>query len=326
MMDTMTFFRSLLFVCPAVCLLAQTPAPQPAAQGASSKEATPVAGAPKTPIPMPAAAPKPVVPPDRVVLKIGDVSLTAAQFEEIVSVLPAQMQAQARGPARKQFADQIVKMTLLAEQAKREKLDDSTSFKVQRKFSEDNLLANLAYKELSEQSKVTEADARKYYDEHKEEYEEVTARHILIRMKGSRVPLRPGTADLSDAEALAKAQDIRKKIAAGADFAKLAETESDDTGSSATGGKLPPFHKGQMVPSFEQAAFALKPGELSEPVKSDFGYHIIQVESHETKPFDTVRAAIEKQLQPEQTQKALEDMVKKADPVYDSEFFNLAEK
>ena len=85
---------------------------------------------------------------------------------------------------------------------------------------------------------------------------------------------------------------------AGGDFAELATKESDDTGSAANGGDLPPFHHGQMVPVFEQAAFAMEPGKISEPVKSQFGYHIIKLESKSTKSFEEAKPEIVKKLKP----------------------------
>jgi parvulin-like peptidyl-prolyl isomerase len=131
---------------------------------------------------------------------------------------------------------------------------------------------------------------------------------------------------LSDAEGLAKAQDILKRLKAGEDFAALATKESDDTGSAANGGDLSFFKRGQMVPSFEQAAFAMQPGELSEPVKSQFGYHVIKVEARQTKTFDEVKDELEKRLKPEQSQKALDELQKKSGVLYDPVFFDLAKQ
>src|ERR1017187_9098563 len=80
--------------------------------------------------------------------------------------------------------------------------------------------------------------------------------------------LKKDAKELTDEEALAKAQEIRKKLVDGADFATLAKAESDDAGSGANGGDLGTFGKGRMVPAFEQVAFTIAVGELSEPVKS----------------------------------------------------------
>jgi peptidyl-prolyl cis-trans isomerase C len=315
----MTLFRSLLMVCPAACLLAQTPPP-------ATVQATPV---PRPGITLnPAAKPPkaPSVPPDRIVLTVGNVSLTAAQFDQLIDMLPEQNRNAARGPARKQFADNLVKVLALAQEGKRRGIDQTPAFKLQTTFQLDNFLAGQTFTQLSKETKVSEADARKYYEDHKQDWDVVTARHILVRFQGSQVPLKPGAKDLTDAEALAKAQELRKRLVAGEDFATLAKAESDDAGSAANGGDLGTFHHGQMVAAFDTAAYALKPGEISEPVKTQFGYHIIKLEKRETKPFEEVRTEIDRRMAPEESQKALDELVKKSNPVLDPEFFNVAKQ
>jgi parvulin-like peptidyl-prolyl isomerase len=268
----------------------------------------------------------PQVPPDRVVITVGDIKITAAQFNAFVESLPAQYRNNmGRGNGRKQLADNIAKTLTLAQEAQKRKLDQTPEFKSQEMFQNLNLLANALATQAGKDLQVTEADVRQYYEAHKNEFETVHARHILIRFTGSQVPVRPGQKDLSEAEALAKAQEVRKKIQDGGDFAAIAKAESDDVGSGGNGGELPPFRHGQMVPSFETAAFAMKAGELSEPVKSQFGYHIILVVSHDAKPFEEVRADLETRMKPEQTQKAVNNLIaelqKANPPVLDPEFF-----
>ncbi len=320
----MTFFRSLLFVCPAVCLLAQTPPAQtpPPQKG----PATMVPGQPSVTLGLDNPKPMPAVPPDRVIITVGDMKITAAQFDEMINALPEQSRASARGPARKQFADQLVKVMVLSQEGKRRKYDETPTFKMQVMLTNANALAGVTYDHISKEATLDEAELRKYYDGHKNEFEQVHARHILIRMQGSPLPVKPGQKELTDAEALAKAQELRKKIEAGGDFAALATAESDDTGSAAKGGDLGSFKKGQMVPAFEEAAFSMKPGELSQPVKSQFGYHIIKVESHDTKTFEEVKPDLEKRLRPEQAQKALSDLEKNAGVSLDPEFFGTAKQ
>ncbi len=138
---------------------------------------------------------------------------------------------------------------------------------------------------------VTDADLRAYYASHIAAYtvkEQVKARHILISV--------PQGADAKvDAAARAKAEGLLKQIKAGGDFAVLAAANSDDPGSKATGGELGTFTRGKMVPEFEKAAFALQPGQTSDPVKTSFGYHLIQVESRDaahTKSVDEVKSEI----------------------------------
>jgi peptidyl-prolyl cis-trans isomerase C len=267
----------------------------------------------------------PEVPPDRVIIAVGDVKITAAQFDKLIDTLQPQYRTLARGTGRKQFADNLAKMLTLAQEAQRRKMNETGDYKTRAMFQDDNILAAMLVEQLGKDIQVSEADLRQYYADHKSEYEQVHARHILIRVQGSQVPVRPGQKDLTDAEALAKAQEIRKKIQDGADFGELAKLESDDIGSGSNGGDMPAFRRGQMVPSFEQAAFAMKPGDLSEPVKSQFGYHLILVVSHESKSFEDMKTELEGRVKPEQTQKAIdkaiEELQKSNPAVLDPEFF-----
>ncbi len=134
----------------------------------------------------------------------------------------------------------------------------------------DQVGLNLLLKKLGEKDvKVTEDDVKKYYEQHKEELGEpakVRARHILVDTRE-------------------EAAEILKSLKGGADFAKLAQEKSKDPGSKDNGGDLGFFEKEQMVPEFAEAAFALKPGQLSDPVQTQFGFHIIKVEERiEAKP------------------------------------------
>ena len=138
---------------------------------------------------------------------------------------------------------------------------------------------------------VTSQQVEQYYQQHQKDYqvpEEVKVRHILIKV--------PAGADAKvDAAAKEKAQNILKQIKAGGDFAALAKANSDDPGSKEQGGELGEIQRGVTVPAFEQAAFSLQPGQVSDLVKTQFGYHIIQVEQKQTahlKPLEEVRAQI----------------------------------
>ncbi len=308
-----SFFRTLLFVCPAACLLAQTPA-QPSA-------APPL---PKITLSSDAAASGPSVAPTQVVLTIGDRKITAAEFDQIIASLPVQYQSNARGAGRKQFAEQVVRIFLLADEGHRRKLDETSAYKIQSAFQSANMLAGLAYEQIGKDATVGTAEVQKYYDAHKGEFERVKAKHILIRAQGSPLAVRPGQKELTEAEALAKALEIRKKIEGGADFAELARVESDDTSSGGIGGDLGFFGRNQMVPPFEEAAFAMKAGELSQPVKTPFGFHIIKVEARESKTLEEMKPEIEKRIRPEMASKNLEDMQKNAAVKYDPAFFGPA--
>ncbi len=305
---------------------AQTPPPKPAPKPA----APPSMAAPSSPAPGQSATPAAPGPfatldPDRVVATIGGEKMTAAQFDAIVDGLPAQYQAQVRGPAKRQFMEQLVMIKVLAKQASIMKLEELPTTKQQIQFAKENILANLAGKALVDSAKVDNDALHKYYDDHKTDFQQVQAHHILIRFKGSPVPLKDGQKDLTEEEALAKAQEVEKKLKAGGDFAALAKEESADAGSAAQGGDLgAPFKHGQMVKPFEDAAFSQKPGEVGDPVKTQFGYHVIRVDKNETKTFDEVKAEIEGKLKPDMARKQMDDLKSSMGVKLDDAFFGAA--
>jgi peptidyl-prolyl cis-trans isomerase D len=137
---------------------------------------------------------------------------------------------------------------------------------------------------------VTDAEIQQYYQQHLKDYQvedQVRVRHILIAVKGQDAA--------SDAAAKAKAQGILDQLHHGGDFAKLASANSDDPGSKTQGGELGWIKHGVTVPEFDQAAFALQPGQISGLVRSKFGYHIIQTEEKQTahtRPLDEVKPEI----------------------------------
>jgi peptidyl-prolyl cis-trans isomerase D len=125
---------------------------------------------------------------------------------------------------------------------------------------------------------VSDAEVQSYYNAHQDQYqvkEQVKVRHILIAV--------PAGADgKTDAAAKAKAEDLLKQIKAGGNFAELASKNSDDPGSKTQGGELGWLDRGKTVPEFDKAAFSLAPGQTSDLIKTQFGYHILQVEDKKT--------------------------------------------
>jgi parvulin-like peptidyl-prolyl isomerase len=309
---------------PVVCLMAQTPPPAPAPPPApkpaqSGQTPQPTVG---LEVLQPKEGALPDVPRDTVILKIGDEKITAGEFADFIETLPENVRAQARGAARKQLAENMIKVKLLAQEARRKQADQEKSFKLQAAYQIDNLLAVYYLNNYLKNTKVSDEEMKKYYEEHKKDYETMRARHILIRFKGSRVPLKPDQKDLSQEEALAKANEIRKRLQTGADFAQVAKEESDDAGSGANGGSLGEFRHGAMVGPFDEAAGKLPLGEISEPVMTPFGYHIIQVQAREAKTYDEVKDEIDKKLRPQLTEKYIADLRTKLGVTMDENYFN----
>ena len=319
----MRFFRILPLYAAALCLVAQTP-PKPPAQAtpiAPSTPATPTMTGPDgVTLPLEIIQPA-IIPPDRVVIQVGDVKLTSAQVGQILDAYPENQRVFANGPGRVQFIDQVVRILLLSEEGRRRKLTETEAYKNQMVYSAAGILASNTDRDIKRKISGDEALLKAYYEAHKSEYEQIHARHILIRMQGSLVNLAPGQKELTDAEALARALEIRQKILQGADFADLARTDSDDMGSSSKGGDLGFLKRGQTVPSFEDAAFALPTGQLSQPVKTPYGFHLIKVEERKpTRTFEELRPEIERTLGNEASRKFVEDLKAKTKVAIDPDF------
>lgn len=178
-----------------------------------------------------------------------------------------------------------------------------------RQESSDTIAVNaMLEKEFESVIVTSDADARKFYNENKarfREEESVHASHILIRVD-----------EKADAATRAKArkqiESLDRQARKGADFAALAQKNSQDPGSAPRGGDLGFFARGQMVPAFEQAAFATKPGQLSGVVETPFGYHLIKVA--EVKParevgFDEVKGQIDEFLKQQLREKKSLDFI-----------------
>ena len=291
----------------------------PPAQNGAAKPLPPPTLTEKPPAPMPVPS---MVPPDTTILSVGDDKITKAQFDLILSTIPPQQQATAQTPkGRRDIADKLAEILMLAQEARAQKLDQTPKIQTQIMLSTNQLLANLMYRDFGENGKPDDAMLHAYYEAHKADWEEVKARHILIRFQGSKMPLADGKKDITEAEALAKVTELRAKIVAGADFAEVAKENSDDKGSGANGGDLGAFGKGQMVPEFDKEAFQLPVGQMSQPVKSQFGYHLIKVESHQTKPFEEVKPIIMKRMPEEMAKKSLADLKAKRPAVYNDQYF-----
>jgi len=279
---------------------------------------------PRTAVPAASPAPAPPPEPDKVVLTIGNEKITEAEFDDMINAVPEQYRQYARGAGKRSFAEQIAQVKVLSQEAEKRKLDQDPKLRNELEFQHQNLLAQAMFLKLQETVKVDDAAVEKYYNEHKNEYEVLKARHILIRVKGAPMQAVAGKPELTDDEALAKAQAIRKRLAGGEDFATIARADSDDAGSGAQGGDLGEFKKGMMVPPFETAAFAAKVNEITEPVKTPFGYHLIQVQSHATKSMAEVRSDIEKKLRPDLARAEVEALRKGATVQMDDGFFGAA--
>lgn len=151
----------------------------------------------------------------------------------------------------------------------------------------------------------TDEELQQYYQDHQDQYVEVHARHILIKVAETAAP--------EELEAARQQiQDLKRQLDEGADFAELAKAHSQDESNAPNGGDLGFFGPGAMVKPFEEAAFALEVGQVSEPVQTTFGFHLIKAQERRVKTFEDVKATIQTDLEQEKQDAAFDALMEKA--------------
>ena len=234
---------------------------------------------------------KPVATVDGRAITEADLAFADSEIGQDFGSLPLESK-------RRYLVEFLIETNLFAAAAENEKLATGPEFDKRVAYMKQRA-ARQAFFDSKVKGAVSEAAAKGFYDDQvkmMKTEDEVQARHILV---GSEE----------------QAKDIADKIAKGGDFAALAKENSVDAGSKENGGMLGFFGKGQMVPQFEQAAFALEKGQVSKPVQSQFGWHIIKVEDKRQKPpptFDQVKGQILGSLMKSQAQSILGGLRKSA--------------
>jgi peptidyl-prolyl cis-trans isomerase C len=281
---------------------------------AQAQAETPAAAPAKTPPAKAAPAPKSPAPDKNIVARIGNRVLTVNDFNKIMGFYdPEQRKMIEKNPqAKPTLLWQTVQGIVLSDLARQKGFDKKPEVRGQLELIANNFLAfQYLQKEVLSKVTVSDKEAKAYYDKNTDLFktpEQVKARHILVQV--AKEATEEDKKKLKE-----KAEDLLKKVQAGGDFAKLAEENSDDPGTKTKGGDLGFFSKGAMVPAFEQAAFALKPGEVSGVVESDFGYHIIKVDEKKAEvvePYDTIKDKVKQQALREKQEARVTEFVEKA--------------
>src|SRR5687768_13224453 len=155
----------------------------------------------------PAAAP--AANADPIVIAAGDVAIRQSEFENALKTLPEQYQQYASGPGKKQFAEDYLRMKMLAAQGTKAGLDKDADLLRQLALMKENLIAQAQLKKIEKDIVITDEDLKKLYEADKKSYEQVKAKHILIAFKGSPAA-QAGKPELTEEQAKAKAEDLRK--------------------------------------------------------------------------------------------------------------------
>ena len=245
-----------------------------------------------------AAGPQPAAAPPAVATVNGS-AITRPEYDLFVKDLLQGKQQELTADQKNQVLDDLINMQLLADQAEKDGLQNDPDTVAQLHLLHEKVMADAEQQKFVKSFQPSDADLKTEYDTavaamDKTEYK---ARHILVASKE-------------------EGQQIIKKLKGGAKFEELAKTQSTDTGSKNNGGDLGWFTTSRMVKPFADAVVALKKGEITpEPVQTQFGWHVIQLEDTRDKtppPFDQVKTQLTNQLIRKQLQAYVADLKKNA--------------
>ncbi|HUJ16182.1 MAG TPA: peptidylprolyl isomerase [Thermoanaerobaculia bacterium] len=259
-------------------------------------------------------------PEGNVVIRINGEPITEQEFSAAYQSMPPEAQQQFAGEqGRMAFAEQLVRMKLLEQEAKRLGLENDPKIAGQLAAQRMDLLADAAASKLTPQP--SEAAIQKYYDENKGRLESVDVSHILIAYAGGGIPARGGAPAPPETEAMNKALKIYDELRKGADFATAAKQYSDDVASAQRGGELGPVGRGMLPPELEARVFEIPAGQISGPIPSPYGIHIFKVNSRGAAPLATIRAALVQRLRQKNMYDQVDALRQKASVVFDPKFF-----
>ncbi|HEY3309251.1 MAG TPA: peptidylprolyl isomerase [Desulfuromonadaceae bacterium] len=230
----------------------------------------------------------------QVLAEVNGGTITSGDFNREVKNLPDYLKAMAETPqGRKEMLDTMVIRELILQQAAKDGIDKSPEIEDKLKDLRKRLVVeSFLKKKVETESKVSDEELKKFYEQNKDKFKtgpQLKASHILVKTEK-------------------EAKDILAQIKAGGNFEELAKKNSVDS-SAAKGGDLGWFGQGTMVPAFEQAASKLKEGQVSDVVKSDFGYHIIKLTGKRTagvRPFEEVKEQIKGAVMPSKQQEVFQ--------------------
>ncbi len=220
---------------------------------------------------------------DPVVARVNGTEIKESDLKAAEEDIGSQLPPMAPDAKKDYLTTYVADMILVSKAAEAKKLGDTDDFKRKMALARTKLLMEALLQNEAKAAVTDEAMKKVYADAIKDlgNEQEVSARHILVE---------------SEDEAKAVAADLKK----GGDFAAIAKEKSKDPGSKDSGGDLGFFTKDQMVPEFAEAAFKLDKGQISEPVKSQFGWHVIRVDDKRAKQppsFDQVKDQVENFVQ-----------------------------
>jgi len=222
---------------------------------------------------------------------IGKYVLTRQKYKIITEYMKQKFDYSLTPEQEKEFIEFIVNKKLMAMEGREMGYADREDLKIKYDWDFDDIISHIYYAEnIEKKTAVTSTQASEYYNKNKSDFTELKAQHILVKNK-----------DL--------AKSLYKRVINGENFDELAKKYSEDETTKASGGNLGFFAKGVMVQEFEDAAFTLGKDEVSEPVKSTYGWHIIKVLEKRQISFDDSKDRIIKMIKEKKTKEVFDSAI-----------------
>ncbi len=224
---------------------------------------------------------------------IGKYVLTKEKYKVITDYMKEKFNYTLTSEQEKEFIEYLVNKKLLAIEARKSGYAEKKDIQIKYEWDFDDIISHEFYNDYVEKkSKVTDAEAKNYYEKNKSDFVEVKAQHILIKNKNT-------------------ANNLYQRIKKGESFDDIAKNYSEDETTKSSAGDLGYFTKGMMVKEFEDTAFSLSAGEVSEPVKTIYGYHIIKVNDKRKISFDDSKDRIIKMMREKKKKENFENLINK---------------
>jgi peptidyl-prolyl cis-trans isomerase C len=271
-------------------------------------------------------APTPGIQPTagRIVMRVNGEAVTEAEFQAAFKQLPEEVQRQfASEPGKMMFAEQLVRMKLLEQEARRLGLENDPQIAGVIAARRTDVLADAAAEKLIPQP--TPEAVNQFYVKNRNRFETLDLSHILIAYAGGLVPPRSGPAP-TETDAMNKALVVYAELQKGADFRDLARKYSDDVASAAHGGELGPVGPGMLPQELEARVFQIPVGRYSGPIPSRIGIHIFRVNAKGARPLEEVRQGLAQRLRQQDMYGRLEVLRKSAKVDFDPKFFPEAKR
>lgn len=258
---------------------------------------------------------KRLAPDDKVVMRVNGEPITEREFNAFTESAPAEARPFYSTPAgRKALADELVKLKTLEQEARRRGLTENPDVRTELEMARAQITAGRALQTLVDET----ADARVQAEFDKEKKSSVSLRHILLAYQGGAVPPRQGGSAPSPDQATKEAQALVGRLRGGAEFEQVARERSDDQQTAPQGGNLGPARPDMLPEEIAAVVRNLQPGQISDPVRTQFGVHIFKVDEPS---LEELRPMLRQRIRQQAAEEVINRLHSQAKVELDPEFF-----